>query len=90
MRSEQSGETAELYWKHGTHPLSGCIPMVGQPLRLDNGFSEPLTFNGVPDILRGYSLACSLGNSVQFLRLVPREGNKPTNVQKVPCIRVRA
>lgn len=29
MSPEQSRETAELYRKHGTHPLSGCIPMLG-------------------------------------------------------------
>jgi YidC/Oxa1 family membrane protein insertase len=29
MNPEQSTETAELYRKHGIHPLSGCIPMLG-------------------------------------------------------------
>ncbi len=37
-----------------------------------------------------YSLAGSLGNSIQFFRLVPREADKPADVQKVPFIGVRA
>jgi YidC/Oxa1 family membrane protein insertase len=29
MNPAQSTETAELYRKHGVHPLGGCIPMLG-------------------------------------------------------------